>query len=196
MAGRPKRRAAAARKGGYTLALARKICDRVAEGDSLAAIAAMPGMPSRRTMRGWLVEHPEFQALYGPARELWVQSVAEDIADLAGRAQQIAEDAARNGGNPNAAIAALRVEIDAKRWLLSKLAPAVFGDHSAVELSGAGGKDLIPAETDNSKLALAILTILRGDGVPVPAELSAEPAEQPAAVDLDVPRVQFPSRRG
>jgi hypothetical protein len=38
----------------YTKAIADRIVDLIAEGGSLAAIAAMPGMPARRTVRDWL----------------------------------------------------------------------------------------------------------------------------------------------
>ena len=41
----------------------------------------------------------------------------------------------------------------------SKLLPERFGDHSRVEMTGVGGKDLIP-EPDGPKLALALLNVL------------------------------------
>jgi hypothetical protein len=157
----------------YTQKLAAKICGLVAEGSSLRAIGEMPGMPPRRTMRQWIEMHPAFKTSYEQARLWWVRSVEEDVNDLADRAQQIAADAEAAGQNANAAVAAVRVQIETKKWLLSKRDPATYGDRQVTELVGAGGKDLMPLPTEKEKthLALLILGILRPDGNAAPAEL-------------------------
>src|SRR5580704_4255853 len=110
----------------YTQKLAAKICGLVAEGSSLRAIGEMPGMPPRRTMRQWIEMHPAFKTSYEQARLWWVRSVEEDVNDLADRAQQIAADAEAAGQNANAAVAAVRVQIETKKWLLSKRDPATY----------------------------------------------------------------------
>ena len=146
----------------YSPDLAAKICDLIAEGESLRTIGEMEGMPARRTVRGWLEAHPQFERTYAIARRWWAQSIEEELAELAGKSQQIAANAAQAGVNENAAIAALRCEIDSKKWLLSKIAPSVYGDRISQEITGANGRDLIPAaeQMDGSKLALALLNIL------------------------------------
>lgn len=59
-------------KGGrpslYSDALAEKIVELIEEGYSERQIEAMDGMPSRRTMLRWKVEHPEFCRLSARAR--------------------------------------------------------------------------------------------------------------------------------
>jgi len=89
-----------------------------------------------------------------------VEALADQINDLANSAQQVASDAVKSGENPNAAVAALRVQVDNKRWLLSKLAPRQFGDRNQVELSSAGGEPLVQRETDPARVALSVLALL------------------------------------
>jgi hypothetical protein len=89
--------------------------------------------------------------------------LAEQIEARANEALDVAKKAAADSVNENAAIAALRVELENKRWLLSKLAPKRFGDKVQQEITGAGGTPLLPPENDRTKLALALLNIIRGD---------------------------------
>ena len=116
--------------------------------------------------------------------------LAEQIEARANQSLQIASDAVKAGENPNAAVAALRVELENKRWLLAKQAPATYADLNRVEMTGAGGTPLIPAEPlDISKLALAMLNVFhaapggknRLDALEVPASattlLSGRPVE-------------------
>jgi hypothetical protein len=75
-------------------------------------------------------------------------------------------------------VQALRVQIDTKKWLLSKLAPARYGEHQrlSAEITGANARDLIP-EPEESGLANLLSRVL-GKQAPViiDAEI-AEPAE-------------------
>src|SRR5205823_834318 len=119
-----------------------QILDLVSDGISLSEACARADTP-RRTVRTWLSEPAAFDA----ACRLRIVSLADDVLALSNRAQRIAADAAANGENPNAAVNALRVEIDAKRWLLAKLAPATYGDRITQEVTGRDGRDLIPATT-------------------------------------------------
>jgi hypothetical protein len=72
-------------------------------------------------------------------------------------------------------VQAAKLQVDTRRWLASKLLPERFGERAALELTGAGGKDLIPEnQTDPARLAAAILHVLRepraegvGAGCPV-----------------------------
>jgi hypothetical protein len=145
----------------YSPELAVKLCDEMASGKSLGEVCEMAGMPDRHSVRRWVVENAEFRAQYEAARLWWAHAVAEEINELADQAQEVAEAAAKNGGNPNAAVAALRVQLENKRWLLSKILPQQYGDRQTTELVGAGGKDLIPEQpVDSKKLALALIGIL------------------------------------
>jgi hypothetical protein len=134
----------------YTAERAKRVCDLVAEGESLRTIGEMRGMPSRRTVRGWLNAHPEFEREYEVARRERTDNLVDESIEIA--------DSITGCTDP-AAVQAARLRIDTRRWLASKLLPERFGDHSRVEMTGAGGKDLIP-EPDGPKLALALLNVL------------------------------------
>src|SRR2546423_2798011 len=171
----------ARRPNGYSDKLAERVLAAVTDGATLSAAAASCGVP-RQTVRTWLGTHPDFAASFEAAKAVRIEVLAEQIEARANEAQQIAGDAAKNGGNPNAAVAALRVELESKRWLLSKLAPRQYGDKLTQEISGPGGRDLIPPPADpptaeaRTKLALALLNVLRADD-PLPAR--ALPAPEP-----------------
>jgi hypothetical protein len=166
-----------ARRSTFNEKLAERILDAVCEGASLTEASAACNVP-RQTVRSWLDREPDFAAAFEAAKLVRVEALADQINILAESAQQVAADAAKNGGNPNAAVAALRVQCENKRWLLAKLAPATYGDRIAQEVSGPNGRDLIPAEPDPDKLALALLTVLHAGpgGKNDPATLPARPA--------------------
>jgi hypothetical protein len=166
-----------ARPSAYNAKLADRILDAVCNGASLTEASAACNVP-RQTVRSWLDCTPDFAAAFEAAKVVRVEALADQINILAESAQQVAADAAANGGNPNAAVAALRVQCENKRWLLAKLAPATYGDHNRVEMTGKDGAPLIPAEPDHDKLALALLTVLHGGpgGKNDPATLRALPS--------------------
>src|SRR5947207_11944667 len=151
----------ARRPSGYNAKRAERVLTAVADGATLSAAAASCKVP-RQTVRTWLGAHPAFAASFEAAKAVRIEVLAEQIEARANEAQQIAEAAAKNGGNPNAAVAALRVELESKRWLLSKLAPRTYGDRNQVELTGRDGAPLMqpPAETDPQKIALVIMAAL------------------------------------
>jgi hypothetical protein len=183
----------------FAAKLARKICDEVSAGQSLQEVCQQPGMPDERSFRRWVVARPEVRAEYDAARRLWADAVADDLCRLAASAGEVVAEAARQGVNENAAIAGLRLEVDTKKWLLSKFSPRIYGDRLAAEITGAGGADLIPAEFDSSKAALLILNMLHA-ARPKDAELQpAIEAEAAPIKHLEIelapdPRYAIPSR--
>lgn len=150
--------------------IATKICDQLSTGRSLTEICEADGMPDRHTVRRWVATRPEFREQFEAARRWWCESVAEETNDLADRAPQVAEEADSAGRNANAAVQALRVQIDTKKWLLSKLAPQVFGDHvrldERVERVGDAGFAFDDPEA-RSRLALALLHVFGISGRPL-----------------------------
>src|SRR6202043_834661 len=127
------------------------ICDLIAEGASLGTISKMEGMPARRTVRGWLNAHPEFERQYEIARRERTDNLVEESIEISDSVKDCTD---------NAAVQAARLRVDTRRWLASKLLPERFGDRQTTELVGVGGKDLIPAEPDPDKIALSLLSIL------------------------------------
>ena len=103
----------------YTPALADAICKRISEGESLRAICRDPGMPSEGTVRGWAREdRGGFGSRYRLARELQLDHWADVIIDIADEADRDPRDR--------------QVRIEARKWIMSKLAPRKYGDRLLV----------------------------------------------------------------
>jgi Bacteriophage Sf6, terminase small subunit-like len=148
--------------------LARQICEALADGKSLTAICRDPGMPDRHTVRRWLADpaNGSFREAHDAARLAWADTLFEEIAELGEEARRVAEAADTKGHNSNAAVAAIREEIRAKQWVCARLRPDKYGDRIAAEVTGAGGKDLIPAsrEARLPQLVAALAVLLPGQG--------------------------------
>jgi hypothetical protein len=103
----------------YTPALADTICKRISEGESLRAICRGPGMPSEGTVRGWAREDRDgFGSRYRLARELQLDHWADVIIDIADEGDRDPRDR--------------QVRIEARKWVMSKLAPRRYGDRLLV----------------------------------------------------------------
>jgi hypothetical protein len=149
----------------YTPELVQTICDQLASGKSLRQICAAPDMPDRHTVRRWVVQHPDFREQYEEARLLWADELFEQIAEISAQARRIAEEAEGKGLNAHATVAALREEIRGLMWVCARLRPDKYGDRVSAEVSGLGGRDLIPERAaDPDRIAHALLLMLSAPG--------------------------------
>ena len=131
------------RPGRYTQALCARICERLADGESLNSICKDEGMPHERTVRSWALDpvHP-FSPNYARAREAGFHRLADELLDISddGRNDWI-ERENRSGETYIAlneeAVARSRMRLDTRKWLLSKCLPKTFGDK--VQHTGEGG---------------------------------------------------------
>lgn len=110
----------------YEQSVADEICRRMALGESLRKICRDDGMPDESTVRLWAVSNRNnFYPQYARARASQMEAMAEDIIDIA---DDKSEDPQR-----------ARLRVDTRKWLMSKIAPKVYGDRTRHELTGAGG---------------------------------------------------------
>jgi hypothetical protein len=115
----------------FTQSIADQICKRLAEGESLRRICRDEELPMESTVRAWALKDLHgFYAQYAQARDLGLDVMADQV-------QEIASGALDASDVPRA-----RLEFDAKRWYLSKLAPKRYGDRIQNEVTGAGGSAL------------------------------------------------------
>ncbi len=143
----------------YTAELALQICDHIASGLPLRAIAAMPGMPALSTMMVWLDgRHAEFTEQYARAREAQADKMAEEILSIADeectmvRSDKHGSKDDDGAGNTEVlfdatAVARNRLRVDARKWLASKMAPKKYGDKIQAEHSGPNGGVIQVAST-------------------------------------------------
>jgi hypothetical protein len=100
----------------YTPELGDRICDELTNGKSLVKICEPDDMPATVSIYKWLREHEEFANNYTRARENQADKYADEIVEIADRATD--KDSA----------AAMKVRVDARKWVSSKLKPKKYGD--------------------------------------------------------------------
>jgi hypothetical protein len=144
----------------YSPEVVTSICQRIAEGDSLRSICAADDMPNKATVLRWLKVQPEFHEAYGIARQLQTELMAEEILEIA---DDVSQDtiAAEQGPRPNAEwIARSKLRVDARKWLMSKLAPKKYGDRISAEHTGRDGGPIEHKHMTDLELARRIAFIL------------------------------------
>lgn len=116
----------------YTPELIDSICERVADGESMRKICRDEQMPAMTTIFRWLRENPEFREQYEAATDMRADSFAEDMLDIADIPPQINE----KGGVDSGDVAHMRLRIDTRKWIASKLKPKKYGDKIEQEIKG------------------------------------------------------------
>lgn len=143
----------------YDAAIFMAICERIADGQFLTHICASPDMPSETSFRRWKNGSEELRLAYARAREDRSDAWADElimIADDAGNDFIETEDGARLPNHEH--IQRSRLRVDARKWIMSKHAPRVYGEKSALELSGANGAPIVP-----------VINVTIGPAEPAPA---------------------------
>lgn len=153
------------RPSAYSPDIAAQICDLLAGGLSLREICRRDDMPAQSTVYLWVSNDTGgFSERYTRAREAQAHFLADEILEIADDGsndwteRQQGEDTITVVDHEH--IQRSKVRIDARKWLMSKMAPKRYGDKLAV--TGADGKDLIPETMATDKLALGLLAILTG----------------------------------
>lgn len=120
----------------YSKELADKICELLAEGNSLRKICAVDGMPAVSTVIGWHIQNREgFSEHYTRARQIGYETLADAILD---ESDDASNDVTGELEMPNGvAVQRSRLKVDTRKWLLSKCLPKIYGDK--LEHSGPDG---------------------------------------------------------
>lgn len=104
----------------------KKLCDeillRIASGETLRTICNSPDIPARKTICHWLLQKEEFRNQYTIARELQAELLAEEILEIADKATDTDFRSAK-------------LQIDARKWFASKVAPKRFGERTTQDLN-------------------------------------------------------------
>lgn len=109
----------------YTQEKAAEICARLAEGESLRSICASDDMPDMKTVYRWIGANDEFRQQYALAREDQADTHADGLIDLS--------DTATPENH-----AAIRLQIDTRKWVASKLKPKKYGDKTDHNVAVSG----------------------------------------------------------
>ena len=112
--------------------IAKMICLRLLEGESLRSILEDPEYPSRATVYNWLNLHDDFLDQYEKAKNIGLYNLADEILEIADNASNDwmeTNDSDNEGYRLRGEnIQRSRLRIDSRKWILSKLLPKKFGD--------------------------------------------------------------------
>ena len=111
--------------------------------DSLATICKRnESFPSPATVYKWLIEQPQFSENYARAKEEQLQILADELVPIADT-PEVGEKIRETKDGPMREIGDMiehrKLQIDTRKWLLSKLAPKKYGDKISQEHSGPEG---------------------------------------------------------
>ena len=121
---KPKRKPGRPRRD-LTPAIKTRICREVSLGKSLRRVLRAKTMPSMSKVMETLQEDRTFAEHYAGARRSGIGLLIDGIVDLADTAT--AENAH-----------AVRLKVDVRKWIASKLVPKVYGDRVGLDLNGDG----------------------------------------------------------
>lgn len=110
-------------------AFCKQIFKEIAEGTTLQEICRRPDMPTLGTILRWSGEDAEIGRLYTQALQLRSAKMAEDLVrhcDELENTQNISSER----------VAALKVVINTKQWIMSRLLPKMYGDKTTIEHQG------------------------------------------------------------
>ena len=120
----------------FTEILAAKICQRIADGESIRAICSDPDMPSTTAVFRWIAsgKYDGFRQLYEASMQIRLETLGDGLIELADA--PIERNAA--GAIDSAAVQMRRLQIETRRWILSKLLPRKYGDRMGLDHQGEG----------------------------------------------------------
>lgn len=126
----------------YTKETADLICAKLSEGMSLRAVCALPGTPSEAAVRAWALDDVEgFAAQYARAREIGYDCLADELLSIADTPVTGVKTTTKPNGDTETVEGDMtehrRIQIDARKWMLSKMLPKIYGDKLDLNHSGA-----------------------------------------------------------
>ena len=120
----------------FSKELADTICEQLAQGKSMRTVCATDDMPDMATVFRWLRTNDEFCKQYARAKEESTDAMAEEILDLSDGGLAVVKGMAEKKSSAAAQI--VRLQVDTRKWLMSKMKPKKYGDKSEVDLTSKG----------------------------------------------------------
>lgn len=121
------------------------ICDELEKGFSLRSILRRENMPSSRTFFKWIDEDADKVKQYERSVELRSELLFDEIIEIADKqGEDVGEDEQGNKVINHNIVQRNRLQIDARKWALSKMLPKKFGDKT--DITSGGEKINTPQE--------------------------------------------------
>jgi len=123
----------------YTQEVAERICEQLADGQTLRQVCKADDMPPESTVRRWVLDDREgFAAQYTQAREIGYHVMADELLEVADDAQNDWMERQDDGDKLTYVlngehVQRSRLRLDTRKWLLSKALPKIYGDKQQID---------------------------------------------------------------
>lgn len=129
-----------------------KVCELMKTGVACIKACEQVGVKNS-TFTSWLTPNSWHNEQYQHARNMLIERWAEEVITLPdARDDHYYTDEHGNKKYDNAAVNLTRLQVDSRKWVLSKLASPRFGDRVINEHVGAGGGAIVTANVDLTRL--------------------------------------------
>lgn len=129
------------RPSSFSQEIADTICERLSNGETLTRICQDENMPARITVYRWVGAHKEFGSAYARARELQMDSWADELVDISDEGsndwmeRKHGDDDTSSWVVNGEAVRRSALRVDTRKFLMAKIAPKRFGDKLEVDLN-------------------------------------------------------------
>jgi hypothetical protein len=114
-----------------------EVFSRIMSGESLSSICKDQGMPTRKSFFLWVAQDEKLRARYESALFARSYVMVDELLEIAD--SEVPETG--DGKKDWQAIQKHKLQVDTRKWLLSKLAPKKYGDK--LEVSGDPANPLV-----------------------------------------------------
>ncbi|NEJ71821.1 terminase small subunit protein [Rhizobium phaseoli] len=130
----------------FTQALAEKICERIADRESLRSICRDEDMPAKSTVLSWLADDGKagFRARYALAREILADGFVDELVEIADDRSNDWIEKKNAAGDTTGwqengeAIRRSQLRIATRQWVAEKLKPKKYGSKAEPEQGVTG----------------------------------------------------------
>lgn len=110
----------------YNAEVAERILALIMEGRSLKSICEQDDMPHRQRVYEWLAANKDFADNYARALDVRADHHFDEMLEIADSPRNLVSDE----------LNAAKLKIEARKWVLGRMAPKKYGDRLGVEHSG------------------------------------------------------------
>ena len=128
----------------YTDELANELCLRISNGSSLNRACRAKDMPDKATVYRWIDTNEKFCDKYREATNQRAEFHFDEMLDIADAVEE-----------ETAAVSKAKVQIDTRKWILSRMNPTKYGDKQQVD-NVSSDKSMSPPQPLTPESAKAI----------------------------------------
>jgi len=142
------------------------ILSRIASGESMNKICSEPEMPTRKSFYEWVANDDALRDRYAYAMSVRADFLFDELIDIADTPREGVktkiDDTGKTEETRGDMIEHRRLQVDARKWYLSKLAPKKYGDKVNLEHTGADGGAVKVEVSDTERARRIAFALQRG----------------------------------